>query len=106
MTNIQRAEEMFSIIERKINFKVWSMEFDAGDQTGVAGEKISFAINALDAIRALKTEETNGRVLETGDSAHKFDRRFHNASRDCSSFLTIHGEFARDCQRPGKGEIQ
>jgi hypothetical protein len=103
MTSAELAKEVFSIVERKVISERSSMEFEMAFQMRVAGEKIRFAIRALDAMGPFKTDEVSLQLLDALGRLEGLDRRFQDRSRNLSAAQhTISRVFAEDCQQSSK----
>jgi len=80
VTSSELAKEVFSIVEKKVISDRASMEFEMAYQMRVAGEKIRFAIKAIDEIRVGPTsaQETSLQLLDALNRLEETERRLQS----------------------------
>jgi diaminopimelate decarboxylase len=90
MTSAELAREVFSIVEKKIASERSSMEFEMAYQMRVAGERIRFAIKAMDTIKEepVTVDEISLQLLDALDRLERLDRRFQGRSPVCTRCAT------------------
>lgn len=78
MTSSELAKEVFSLVEEKILSRRSSMEFEMAYQIRVAGERIRFAIKAIDKIGtgAASVQEISLQLLDALNRLEETERRF------------------------------
>ena len=78
MTSSELAKEVFSLVEEKIFSRRSSMEFEMAYQIRVAGERIRFAIKAMDKIGSGPTsvQEISLQLLDALKRLEDTERRF------------------------------
>jgi hypothetical protein len=90
MTSAELAREGFSIVEKKIASERSSMEFEMAYQMRVAGERIRFAVKAMDAIGKgpVTVDEISLQLLDALDRLERLDRPFQGRSPVCTRCAT------------------
>ncbi|HEX4170355.1 MAG TPA: hypothetical protein VHZ55_33225 [Bryobacteraceae bacterium] len=80
MTSSELAQEVFSLVEEKIRSRRSSMEFEMAYQIRVAGERIRFAIKAIDKIGTgpASVQEISLQLLDALNRLEETERRFQN----------------------------
>jgi diaminopimelate decarboxylase len=90
VTSSELAKEVLSIVEKKIASERSSMEFEMAYQMRVAGERIRFAIKAIDTIEEgpVTVDEISLQLLDALDRLERLDRRFQGRSPVCTRCAT------------------
>jgi diaminopimelate decarboxylase len=90
MTSSELAKEVFSILETKLFERPSPTEFEMAYQMRVAGERIRFAIKAMDTIREgpVTVDEISLQLLDALDRLERLDRRFQGRSPVCTRCAT------------------